>query len=117
MDPTTSDEDMKVSKMSFFMGYVLLLVNQNLLYDARCCKEWGLVLKKWNAYAKCSQKLLELSVTKFSTRFLKFPDSLVGSRMDALFEAIVIAVDHGELLLLGYLHGMHAMCVHSKNGQ
>ena len=67
------------------------------MYIARCCKEWGLLLKHWNIN-DIAQKLLEVAVTKFCLRYSDFPDSVVGSKVNALIEAIVIAVEYGEII-------------------
>ena len=67
------------------------------MYIARCCKEWGLLLKHWNIN-DIAQKLLEVAVTKFCLRYSDFPDSVVGSRVNALIEAIVIAVEYSEFI-------------------
>ena len=39
-----------------------------------------------------------MAITKFCLRYSDFPESIVGQRMNALFEAIVIAVEYGEYI-------------------
>jgi uncharacterized protein YbaP (TraB family) len=68
---------------------------QALLHNARCSKQVGIKLRELNKM-DLSTLFLQLAMSQFCERYLHHPNTLIGSKMTALFEAIVIAVEYSK---------------------
>lgn len=72
------------------------------MHNARCCKQWGEYLKNLGL-EKASSKLLRSAMKWFVHRYKSLPESVIGCKISALFEAIKISLEIGKLTLCRFI--------------